>query len=486
MKYLDKISLGFYFTLIFLTILFINLYYLEGIPHVPDDSAYLFMSKIFASGNIILPIPVSGKHVDFFPGILSVKNGTWLFQYPFGHPLLLSIGTLIRLPQIIPPLVGTLFIFLLFLIAKKVYSKKAAYFLLPLPFLSPFFLENSASFMSHNTAALYLTASLYTLIIALKTKKSFLFFLSGIFLGLLFNTRPLTFLPFIFLFPLVIFHFNKHMSSIKKFVFFIAGFSILFFLWLLYNKITTGNMLSSQYFFVNQDLFGIHENVSLDALLSQRIKNVLFLFNSLGPMLFNIPAIIVYALLIVPLVKQPLFWDKFFFLCLFTLPFVYFFYNGTFIMYGPRFWYEILPFIFLLIARSLTILYAYRKKTTIVLLVIFSTISLASFLSIFPTHDPDFFSPLQVKKLRGFNFVDGRILTQVKKHNLHNAVVFVKPCGENWWCYGSVFPQNNPTLTTDIVYLKDMGQKNKKVKAAYRNRSFYTIDYYSLKLQREY
>ena len=110
-----KILFFLYLLCVFSFLLFINLFYLEGIPHVPDDAAYLFMAKEFASGHIIQPIPVSPQHFDFFPGILTLERGTWLFQYPFGHPFLLAIGVLIGFPNLIPPLIGTLTIFFLFL-----------------------------------------------------------------------------------------------------------------------------------------------------------------------------------------------------------------------------------------------------------------------------------------------------------------------------------------------------------------------------------
>lgn len=473
----------FYLTLLFSFLLFINLYYLEGIPHVPDSAAYLFMAKIFASGNVIMPFPASPPHFNFFPGILSVENRIWLFQYPFGHPLLLTIGVLIGFPSLIPPLIGALFALFLFLIAKEIYNIKTAYFLLPLPFLSPFFLENASSFMSHNTAAFYLVISLYCLILALKKHKNLPIFLCGIFLGLLFNTRPLTSLPFlIIVLPIIIFELKPKMYSL---FFFSLGFGFMFLLWLLYNHLTTGNIFASQYYLANKGMLSFSQRGSLVMFLDGRFQNLKILFNNLGPILFNWPAIATYGILSIPfLVRKHTFWDIIFFFSLFTLPIAYFFYNGQFLMYVPRFWYEIIPFVFLLTARGFSLLLDYFPKITMAIFVILAVLSFGKLFGLIPTKDPDMMSPLTLKRLRGFNMVDSRIIKTVENNNLHNAVVFVNNCGNNWWCYGSVFSQNSPKLDTDIIYAKDLGsKKNGDLMNYFQERSFYKIYYYKLRLE---
>lgn len=470
---MKRLLLFFYCITLFLILLSLNIFVLEGIPHVPDDAAYFFMAKLFASGHIIQPIPISPGHVNFFPGILDVSKGTWLFQYPFGHPLVLAIGVLLKIPNAIPPLIGTLFVLILFLIAKEVYDKKTSWFILLLPLLSPFFLENASSFMSHNTAAFYLVCSLYCLIQSTKKYTWYWSFLSGVFVGLLFNTRPLTAIPFF-----IIFLFLVTKSSQKKFpaeLYFVLGFLLLLAAWLLYNYSTTGNFLSSQYFSNNQHLF----TDNIQTFLHSRVTNTFTLFKNYGPMLFNWPEIITYAVLGIPFfTKEKKAWDGIFLLCILVIPFVYFFYDGTFIMYGPRFWYETIPFVFLLTSHCFSIFYSYLKKTTLLFILLLSILSLGRFSGWLPTHNPDIFSPLSMKNLQSFNFTDGRILCTVKTLNVHHAIVFVKDCDNNWWCYGSVFPQNSPDLQTDIIYVKDLGtEKNFSFVTHFANRMYFCADY---------
>lgn len=472
-----------YFIFVFSFLLFINLYYLEGIPHVPDSVAYLFMAKMFAGGHIIQAIPISPASFDFFPGILSIEKGTWLFQYPFGHPLLLSFGVLIGFPNVIPPLIGTINILLLYKIAKKIFNDQTALFLLPLPLASPFFLENSSSFMSHNSALFYLLFSFYFLVLGLKSKNLALPFLSGIFLGLLLNTRPLTCLPFFLIFGtlIVIKYPIKKLSSISMFY---LGFFLLLLCFIFYNYLTTGSFFQFQYYTVNQGLFDVNEK-TIVSFIHIRFQNTSILFNNFFSMLFAWPALFTYILLILPLVtKKRTFWDITSFCILFTLPIVYFFYNGTFIMYGPRFWYEIIPFAFILTARSFFILFTFRKKVTVIFFTILFLFSLTAIFGITPSKDPDIFSPISLTKLKGFNFTDKRIPNIVKSSRIENAIVFVKDCNGNWWCFGSVFSKNSPNLDTSIVYAKDLGEKNILLLNYFHTKSAYTIDYDTYELKR--
>ena len=478
--------LGGYLLFIFFLLLFINIFYLEGTPHVPDDAAYLFMAKIFATGHILPLIPVSPEHFDFFPGILTVDSGKWLFQYPFGHPMLLALGVLIGIPNAIPPLIGMLVVLLLFLIAKAVYDTKIALIVSLFPLFSPFFLENAASFMSHNTSSFYLLLSLFCLISYFKNQRqSFFPLLTGFFLGLLFSTRPLTGVPFILLFSsFLLLSKNNKYKTLSVFLFSI-GASIPFVWWLLYNSVTTGSPFISQYFTLNKGFFGFDQNVSLQHFVTERLDNAKIHFLNLLPMLFNLPLVPTLLLLTLPIIdKKKNTWDRLFFYALFTLPIVYFFYNGSFLMYGPRFWYEILPFIFLLTGRGIAYALSKFPKVTLLFCIFLCIWSVGRFFSVFPSTDPDPNSPLAAERLIEFNYINSGIIKTVQKAGIHNAVVLVADCKGNWWCYGSVFPQNNPSLTTDIIYAKDLGEKNKRLKAYYPTRTFYRIDYHHLVLQK--
>lgn len=326
-RFLLFLLLIFYLVTLYCFIFFIGQYYLQGIPHVPDDVAYLFMAKMFALGYIIMPIPASPENFNFFPGILNTESGKWLFQYPFGHPMLLALGVLIGFPGLIPPFIGTAVVIIIFLISKNLYDLKTALLFLPLPFMSPFFLFNSASFMSHNTASLYLVTAFFLLVLSLQRRNLLFLFGAGIFIGLLFNTRPLTSLPYLLIFMLLLNLKRKsYPRSFMPICIFAAGFMIMFALWLWYNFVTSGNPFSSQYFLVNQNLFEFGQTLSVSQFLNERLLNVSILFQNLFPMLYNLPPFLSLLIPAVPfLSRKNIFWDNFFFFCLISLPIAYFF-----------------------------------------------------------------------------------------------------------------------------------------------------------------
>lgn len=484
MKNKFKIYLAIYLLTVVGILLFINLVLLEGIPHVPDSAAYLFMAKLFAQGKITGTITVPPEHFNFFPGILNVNNGNWLFQYSFGHPLVLLPGVVLGFPNIIPPITGSLFLLFLFLTGKEVYDTRSAIFIIILPLLSPFFLENASEFMSHNTAALFLILGLYLLILNVKKGGQSYALLSGISLGWMFNIRPLSALPFIAIFTGIIFLLKKRNKK-NTLIFFILGISLFFFLWLFYNYLTTGSIFISQYYSQSNNLFDI-KNDNFVSFFMQRWDNILILFNSYVPMLFNLPLEIIIIPFLIPFLFKKNLWNNIFLVSIVSIPYVYFFYNGTFIMYGPRFWYETLPFVVLLIGRGISLLHELRPRVVLALCIFFALISLSRLIGIIPVKDPDFFSPVSLTHLKTFNYTDGRILLLTEKSNITNAVVFVKDtCKGQWWCYGSVFPQNSPDLNSNIVYAKDLGtQKNSELIKYYKNRSYYIIDYNTLLMKK--
>ncbi|MHB8484001.1 MAG: glycosyltransferase family 39 protein [Nitrospiria bacterium] len=462
---------------LFSYLLLINIYVLEGIPHVPDSVAYIFMSKMLASGHINSPIPIPAQFVDFFPEILSVKQGTWLFQYPLGHPLLLAVGELLHMPSLVPPFLGAFTILILYLIARMTYDNKTSVILLFIPFFSPFFLENSASFMSHTTAAFYAVASVYFLVLFYKNRQTFIFpFISGLSIGFLLNTRPLTALPFFFLlFGYILL--AKRDYHLKAATSFLGGFSLLFIFWMIYNLMTTGSLVTSQYFIANQQLFAFSDQ-NVWSFFMTRLGNMHSLFDNLSPMLYNLPGVVTFSVPLIPFfVQKKSSWSILFLLFCLGIPITYFFYNGTFIMYGPRFWYEITPFFFLLTARAASYLMTRYPRIYSLLFLVLAVVSWYRFWGVLPTKDPSPFSPLRIQKLQGFNYTDSRIKKLVAKHAIHHAVVFVADCHGNWWCYGSVFSENNATLSTDVVYVKDLGAKNIGLKKYYPDRIFYHVDY---------
>ena len=169
----------------------------DAMPHVPDSVLYIFHSKIFASFNITADAPPARESFSIFhPHMLQVVDGRWFTQYLFGHPMFLAAGQLVGAVWLVPPLLGALSVAMIYWVGKRLYGVSVGLLAAVLLFSSPFFLMTASNFMSHTTAAFTLIATLF--LITLPTKRRlFAMFFAGVFMGLLFNNRPLTAIAFL-------------------------------------------------------------------------------------------------------------------------------------------------------------------------------------------------------------------------------------------------------------------------------------------------
>ena len=166
-------------------------------------------------------------------------------------------------------------------------------------------------------------------------------------------------------------------------------------------------------------------------------------------------------------------------------------------MYGPRYWYEALPFLILLSARgadrTATVVAGWAswlrtrdlrppRGDAIAAAVSFGFAGVLVLSSVWgwmmsqrATWQADFV-PNQASAMCCVLGMDDRIAQLADDQGLHNALVLVEPCA-NFVCYGSVFWRNNPTLDGDIVYARDIATKRDELMAAYPGRSVYLADY---------
>ena len=123
-------------------------------PHIYDASAYLFSAKTFASGHLWVPTPPAA---DRFPGAFMLDvMGKRFTQYPPGTGMTLAVGILLGVPWLVEPLLGTLALLGIGLIAARLYNRRIATIAVLLGALSPFYSYLAASYLSHAVALFYL------------------------------------------------------------------------------------------------------------------------------------------------------------------------------------------------------------------------------------------------------------------------------------------------------------------------------------------
>lgn len=464
------------------------------LPHVPDAVAYMFQAKTFAGGKLFAETPVNPESFPV-PGIINYQ-GRQFSQYNFGHPLLLSAGYIMNAPWIIPPLLASCSLLLLYLLGKFFFSAKAGFLAALLLLLSPFFQMNAIDFMSHNTALFFTLLFAWSFLKLLQKRTPVFSLAAGLALGMLINTRPYTAffisLPF---FLLALWDLLKNRSRIKKIIFsYLPFFAVLlFFLFTLlaYNQALTGDALKMPYALGFIDTFGF----SLTRPVSYGLMDVFANLVIFDKIVFGMAGGGSFVFILIWLFSGKK--NKYTLLCLgavISIVLGYFWYKGPWMTYGPRMWLEALPFFILLTIAGLktTILFLSgifpqknRRKLQpffTIMLLLFSGFFLLGgtikWLSTTPTEESVLeFTPHNLGELPDFNFANDHLVNKIAQLGITNAVVFIDK-QQDWWSYGIPSFSADFSLQGNIVYAVDLGkEKNLQVMKMYPGRKYYQANY---------
>lgn len=484
----------------FATTLFLDVHFGGRMPHVPDELSYLFEAKLMASGRLSAHAPPIADAFEFFyPPLIRVTNGRWATVYPFGHPMLLAIGARVGAIWLIPPIIGAACVVLTFAVGKQVYHRGVGVLAALLMTASPFFLMNASNYMSHNTAAFFLLACLFFL--ASGRRRPLIYGIAGgLFFGLLFNTRPLTAtvlaVPFGVMLLGSLIPSGTRIDGVKQIGGFIACGLLTLGAYYIYNYGTTGTLASGYQSGAElNQVIGFGGRHSVAGGIENEQTQMAFLLLVLG----GWPQYIGLMFVLVPfMLGARRVWDWFLLACAVLAMGAWTVYEGSGVMYGPRYWYEATPFLFLLSARGADLAgerlagIAGRLRSALTgrsmtprwagmmlayaFIVIFAVAGVRGWL--FGTDiawDVDAV-PDRASKLRGFNGADDRLLARTDQADLRNAIVLVELCG-NWQCYGSVFWKNSPDLDSDVLYLRNVPNHYSEIFQKYAGRSVYVATY---------
>ena len=201
--------------------------------------------------------------------------------------------------------------------------------------------------------------------------------------------------------------------------------------------------------------------------LIQNLNNL----NALNEHLFEWPIPSLTFILILFLWGTRNKWDYLLIGSFLALSFAYFFYWYQDWVLGPRFLYESSAVLILLTARGLLHTPDFILKVLKVpaherlvrsVIVLSILLCLAMALSSRMPSLTSYYS----KAFYG-NF-KADILKAVKKAEITNAIVFVPNTS-----YGGVFPANAPLLNGDVIYARDLGERNRLLMEYYPDRDYY-------------
>jgi hypothetical protein len=477
-------TLAIIFCSIFFYLAFVNTTYVERVPHSPDSVAYVWASKYLAAGKLFTaPLLPAFNYLGDPPG---TKHSTIL--WPIGHPLILAIGTFFHATWVIPPIIGTLLLICILIIMLKFSRPIVAIATMLILFLSPFFQMHAVTFMSHNTAALFVAIIiLFFVSLFYENENITLSVIAGISLGFLAQTRLYTAVAVTFsLLILSMFKVKtlRQNHQIKPFLLYVISSVVTTAAFLLVNKISYGSYFDTPYRLLNQTktIFGGSPYNLLHG-LDDAISYFMVLRLVILP---SLPTVFMVLMCLAALNRRMRLINVF---CAVSI-FLIFLIDLTFddvwgLFYGPRFWYEMVPFIFVLIGSSMDFIYqqfSWRRLNLTIITAIFLVIAYRSVagwsMGLFPLWKNMFFTtPNNIQELKHFNFTDARLITKAESLKLNNALIFVKSCGGNWWCYGGVFHQNTINFDGNIVWAMDLGDKNIDLIKSYPGRKTYYADY---------
>lgn len=472
---------------------YIILVVLEGIPHVQDSVAYLFQAKIFASGRLWADEPYWREFL--WHRFMVLDGGKMYAQYPYGFPVLLALGQLFGAAWIVSPVLGGLSLLLFYALAKELYGQPTALLTGVLAVLSPFFLLMNGTFMSHSGGLFYTSLALYCSVSGYRRFPFLRGGIAGLAVGLLGATRPLT-APSVGVLAgiaALVVAWRRRGRAWLTVVGLISGVVIGALLLVGYNLAMTGNAFTTTYDkYYRKDVVGTVVGLggATGITFSHGVNNLDTFISSLMVAVFPWPYWLVLAPMLVAFVKPRLnLRDAWLGLGFLGIVASYFFYVNAPICYGPRYYFEALPYILILSARGLLLPVAWArwilsrvhpKKAEPAVRVsrLLSGLVILAIIG-YSVLNPTAYRKI-IKDLRYMNALETKILKTVESEQIANAVVFVKPPKQpmDWTDFGSVFPQNSPTFDSSVVYARHLGkQADRLLLNFYPGRRVYLASY---------
>jgi hypothetical protein len=470
------------------------------IPHVQDSVGQVFQGRIFASGRITLPARID----EFFSGYLQIINdGSKMYsQYPFGHSLLLALGTLVHAEWLINPLLGSAEIVVIYFLGRELYDERTGRIAALLGAASPFLLFMSSEYMNHASGLLFLSLFLlfyFRTIRPLRGRQKRSNpadpVLGGLSLAMALNIRPLSALAVSLPFAAhgVYLLFKSRRPMLPAFLLLLAPVLLGIGPYGLYNHLTTGSPLLSGYEAYGRLEYGHagwglgfgargFEKLGVFTPLRALVQTASNL-NSLNLHLFfqsPVPALLLVLLLFLTCTRNPADWLL---LASFAaLPLSYFFYWYQDLCLGPRFLYEGLASILLLSARGLVEFPAFagRAAGPGAERGVRNAVAIALGLSLAVTAAVGFPRLVQLYGNR-FWGVDDRLHARVAERKISNAIVFVgnNPAdpSEN---YGGGFLYNALNFEGPVIYVRNQGAADYAFMRRFPGRTCYYADHDTL------
>ncbi|MFH1799441.1 MAG: glycosyltransferase family 39 protein [Candidatus Omnitrophota bacterium] len=152
------IAIGALLSLVFI-LYRINQRILHSFLSSADEHSCYFLAECLRKGKLYVDMP---SLADFFKVThVGMRSGKWFSVYPPGWPLIWAFGLQFKIVDWLNPVMSVLAVFFFYLAGIRLFSRWSVVCGLILMCLSPFFMFTSASYFSHSTCLLCISVFLY-------------------------------------------------------------------------------------------------------------------------------------------------------------------------------------------------------------------------------------------------------------------------------------------------------------------------------------
>ncbi len=442
-----------------------------------DENAYVMQARILLGGHIIAPAPPVAKSFDNW---FIITKGIFTGKYTLGFPALLALGKLLTGSfHSLPVLLAILTILLFYFIGRGLYERRTGILAAFMLTVSPFFLFNSATLLSHASTLFFLSLFMLTYFAGLRKRSWILGVIAGLAIGIAFNIRQLTAIGFGLPFAIyVLWRLRKERGRDAGFVVALAGafaLCVAFTLW--YNKLISGKPFMFPF-----NVCDPNERIGFGAMLNnlrythtplKGIENLVVSIARLNLWLLGMPCSLLFALLAIigGRFRTGDCW------CLtiiasFFIAYIFYYSPGV-PDTGPIYYFELLLPILLLSARGLITLHGLLKRwggggRMRAFPAVFLCISLLlSFATFYPEKALHIIT-MTDKIKEPYDLVESRVEKP--------ALVFIRSQPQVGWVFS--YRNTDPYLKGELIFCRELGaQKDRDVIKHFPGRNYYILSF---------
>jgi hypothetical protein len=163
---------------------------LAGAPHQIDEVVYLLQARWLLDGDVAPASTALQDHLRV--PFTYLVDGRWIGHYPVGWPALLAVGLALGAPDLVNPLLGGVFIVLVFLVGRELDDELTGLVAAAIATASPLLRLLSGTMFPHVACALLITAALWLLLLARRRRGWWWGATAGAALGACLAVRPMT------------------------------------------------------------------------------------------------------------------------------------------------------------------------------------------------------------------------------------------------------------------------------------------------------